>query len=294
MKKKRKPLTRKQRVLRNILIALLLSGLFFILLGFLPGIDVSRYNYVSPKVPEAFDGFKILQISDLHCKEFGENQSKIIAKIKAQKPDIIVFTGDLIDGYHDSIEPAITLVKALAELGVPIYSVTGNHETDNKRFLKEYTKVCDECGIIPLDDKTTANTKNGESINLCGFEWCVPAKYADMPTENKKYVMPFEKPSADTLNILLNHNASVFPYITDQNFDLILAGHLHGGVIRLPFIGGLLNNSHGFGCKYEAGAETIGTTTQITSRGLGDALIPIPRFYNRPEIVVVTLKHAGN
>lgn len=296
MKKPRKKLTKFQRVLRNILVALLMVILFFIIFGLLPGIDVTRYKYVSNKVPKAFDGFKILQISDLHCKEFGKDQEKLIKKIDAQKPDIIVFTGDLIDDYHDSIEPTLKLIRTLAEKDYIMYRVSGNHEPDKRMFERELDKVCTECGVISLDDKITLLERDGETIRLCGFAWCVPAKYADMPTENKKYVLPYPKPDTDMLNILLNHNASVFPYISDLTFDLVLAGHIHGGIIRLPFVGGLIDNTHGinFGCKYEAGVATIGTTTQITSRGLGDAIVPVPRFYNRSEIVVVTLKNTDN
>ncbi len=292
--KRKKKLTKFQRILRDILVGLALAILAFILLGFLPGIDVSRYNYVSAKVPKAFDGFKILQISDLHCQKFGTDQEKLIKKIDAQKPDIIVFTGDLIDDYHDSIEPAVKLIRALAEKEYSMYRVSGNHEPDSRSFEAELDRVCTECGVVDLDDKITELEKDGQSVNLCGFAWCVPARYADMPTSNKKYVLPYPQPSTETLNILLNHNASVFPYISDLSFDLILAGHLHGGVIRLPFIGGLINNNHSFGCEYEAGFSTIGGTTQITSRGLGNAIIPIPRFYNRPELVVVTLKYAAD
>lgn len=295
MKKAKKNLTRKQRILHNILVSLILIFLIFILLGFLPGIDVSRYQYFSDKVPKAFDDFTILQISDLHCEEFGKDQAKLIKKIDAQKPDIIVFTGDLIDNYHDSIEPTVKLIRALAEKDYVMYRVSGNHEPDRHTFKNELDSVCRECGVTDLDDKTITISKGMQSIRLCGFAWCVPAKYADMPTSNKKYVLPYENPDTDMLNILLNHNASVFPYIADLNFNLILAGHLHGGVIRLPFIGGLIDNSHGIslGCKYGAGVTTINACTQITSRGLGDAIIPVPRFYNRPELVVVTLKSTG-
>lgn len=294
MNKANKKSSQKRHTVRNILLWLLVAFLIYILIGLLPGIDVSKYKYESNKVPEAFDGFKILQISDLHCKEFGTDQAKLLKKIEAQKPDIIVLSGDMIDGYHDSIEPSVTFLMKLSKLEIPVFFVNGNHETDKSGFKKKFDEACEKYGVNVINDMKIELTRENETINLYGFDWCVPAKYADMPTENKKFVLPFEMPDTSALNILINHNASVFPYIADIGFDLILAGHLHGGIIRLPFIGGLVNNNHSFGCKYEAGYDTIGTSTQITSRGMGDAIIAVPRFYNRPEIVVVTLKYAEN
>lgn len=261
---------------RKILLITTLVFIFFCIVGFDPRLEVTYYDYSNPKVPASFDNFRIVHISDLHLKNFGSNQSRLLEAIMDYQPDIIVMTGDIVDENHDSLAPLENLLKGISS--IPTYYVSGNHEL-LPEASSQYQTMLDlfsQYGVVNLDDQTETILRENSSIYITGSRW------------RSKYVVNY-LPNADEnyFNILLYHGTDFFPELASFHYDLILSGHVHGGIVRLPFIGGLFSNNGTLFPEYDAGIFSSNYTTMISSRGLGDS--HIPRFYNRPELVCITL-----
>lgn len=243
-------------------------------------LTVSRHSYQSAQVPEAFSGFRIVHISDLHNKSFGKEQSRLLERVAAEAPDIIVITGDIVDSNHFDIQPAMAFASGAAKLA-PVYYVTGNHEIRGGKW-PEVEQALLAAGVVVLDGKTTAISRGGSEIQLIGFGEKEPMTrlFTDAEIIEKN----------DVLQILLAHHPEHFSNYYACGADVIFSGHAHGGQIRLPFIGGLFAPNQGLFPAYTAGAYTQGDATMYVSRGLGNSLFPF-RIGNRPEILSVTLQN---
>ncbi|MBU3110212.1 metallophosphoesterase [Clostridium lacusfryxellense] len=248
------------------------------------GIMVTKIKYSNSKIPNDFDGYTIVQISDLHNKEFGINQSKLLNKTKKAKPDIIVITGDLIDRNHTNIELAMEYISGAVKIA-PVYFVSGNHEKWSGTY-KELSDKLTKAGVTILDNKKVSLDKNNKTITLIGIS--DPAFYPDDYWEGKrlKTLMIGEQ---NNFNILLSHRPELMDLYVDNHVDLAFSGHAHGGQFRLPFIGGLIAPDQGLFPEFTEGNHEKEATSMIVSRGLGNSIIPL-RIFNRPEVVVVTLK----
>ncbi len=269
----------KSKKLKWIILSVLAILIIIILvIGFNNKLQVDEYEYVNSKIPVSFDGYKIVQLSDLHYAEFGENNSELIEIVAELEPDMIVFTGDMIDRDYDDILPStINLVEALTKLA-PVYAVTGNHEKSSP--VKEgLLMVYEYCGVHEITDKQVKIEKDNEAILLTGLDG-YHQRYIKIPKADEDYEEMF--------NILLYHWADRFDELTGYGFDLILSGHIHGGVIRLPCIGGLLGNDKTLFPKYSSGFYQIGDQVMLCNRGLGEA--SVFRFNNRPQVLLLTLK----
>lgn len=269
--------------------------LFFLFLFFLAalifsafwqGLTISRFTISSKKLPEAFDGFRIVQITDLHCTSFGEQQDQLCRKIEMLDPDLIVLTGDMNDQHRLDLEPTRALCAAFSGR-IPIYAVTGNHDLWVSQ--SEFQKLCalyDEYGVILLRGDSAVLSQGDEVIYLHGED--DPAHWGNDTvgylSEHPLSVTP--EPSA--FNILLYHRANAFPVTSTLGFDLVISGHMHGGQVRLPLIGGLVSPTQEFFPDYTAGLYHENGTTMVVGRGLGNA-VSIPRIWNPPEIVCITL-----
>lgn len=252
-------------------------------------IVISNYTHRSRKIPSAFHGYKVLHISDLHNKMFGKNQDYLIKKIKASSPDIIVITGDLIDRRRFDLDTAVCFINKAVDIA-PIYYVSGNHEAWSGKYdqIKQSLK---DAGVLILDDTSLELLKGENSIQLLGLSDpdFLTSNYLD-GTNTKKLELQLKQWSNDiNYKILLSHRPELFSLYIENNIDLIFSGHAHGGQIRLPFLGGLIAPDQGFFPKYTSGPYKNGNTTMFVSRGLGNSIFPF-RVFNRPEIVVVTLK----
>ncbi|UFH64542.1 metallophosphoesterase [Clostridium cadaveris] len=252
-------------------------------------IVISNYTHRSRKIPSAFHGYKILHISDLHNKMFGKNQDYLIKKIKASSPDIIVITGDLIDRRRFDLDTAMCFINKAVDIA-PIYYVSGNHEAWSGKYdqIKQSLK---DAGVLILDDTSLELLKGENSIQLLGLSDpdFLTSNYLD-GTNTKKLELQLKQWSNDiNYKILLSHRPELFSLYIENNIDLIFSGHAHGGQIRLPFLGGLIAPDQGFFPKYTSGPYKNANSTMFVSRGLGNSIFPF-RVFNRPEIVVVTLK----
>ncbi|HZK43448.1 MAG TPA: metallophosphoesterase [Syntrophomonadaceae bacterium] len=259
-------------------------------------IQVSTYNITSNKIPSAFNHFKILQISDLHSNTFGLDNINLIKKVEKINPDIVVMTGDMVDTTDTDFDVFINLATVLSEK-YDVFFIMGNHEqnlvTQKRKFLIEQLK---ETGITVLDNEFVAIDREQETIHLYGM-WFNLRYYRNL-TDKSAEDIQFTPEKMKTIlgecdesiyNILLTHNPLYFNTYADWGSDLTLAGHVHGGMIRIPFIGGLLSPERNLFPKYSAGHYEIGNKNLIVNRGLGNGGFGI-RVFNNPEISVIILE----
>ncbi len=254
---------------------------------------VSNVEIKSPKLPEVFDGYKIVQLSDLHSKSFGNNNEVLIDMIDKESPNIIVMTGDMVTANEKDFTVFYSLVKELTKK-YRVYYVYGNHEGELSLKLKsEITAFLKENGVIVLDNDYISIEKNNEKINLYGL--CYTQKYYSYKGGKKHIITEnYIKNKLGTIdknkyNILLTHNPLFFDAYSGYGFDLTLSGHVHGGLIRLPFIGGILSPERKFFPQYSAGVYEKSNSKLVVSRGLSRGTKGF-RFFNRPDVVSITLK----
>jgi predicted MPP superfamily phosphohydrolase len=280
---------------KKILFALLISLIVSIFIYFVyienNHLTVTHIELATPSLPGEFNGFKILQISDLHNEEFGKANSKLIAKVNEASPDLIVITGDFIDINNYNEPVLISLIDNLIKIS-PIYFVTGNHEISSIKFSHSIEEKLYYRGVKILRNSTDTIEKGGQSITLIGLDDPELARKINnnMNTKvmSKALNNLLNNTNNKTFKILLSHRPEQLPLYSKYNIDIIFSGHAHGGQVRLPFIGGLYVPNQGLFPKYTSGKYTLGNSTMIVSRGLGNSAL-VPRIFNLPEIVVTTL-----
>ena len=232
-------------------------------------LELNRYTISSDRLPEAFDGYRIAHVSDLHNTEMGKDNKKLITMLRESKPDIICITGDIIDSRHTDIEIAMRFVKAAMEIA-PCYYVTGNHEARVSEYDELKTGM-EAVGVVILEDEKTEVGLVNSAITLIGVN--DPSYQTDYLFGDAETVM-LEKLSElhsdeNGFTVLLSHRPELFEVYADNNMDLVLSGHAHGGQFRLPFVGGLVAPNQGLFPKYDAGLYTEENTNMIVSRGIG-------------------------
>lgn len=250
-------------------------------------IVVTHMEYSNSKISSEFNGYKIVQISDLHNKRFGKNQSKLIDKIKECNPDIIIVTGDLVDKRYYNLDVAMEFINNAINIA-PIYYVSGNHEISTEEYEDIKRKLIDS-NVVVLDNESILLNKNEESIKLAGL---LDPSYYDGTNEVRKTKLNEELKKLVTneeFEILLSHRPEILDIYSENNIDLVFTGHAHGGQIRIPFIGAIIAPHQGLFPKYTEGQYTLNNTTMIVSRGLGTSVITV-RIFNKPEIILLELK----
>lgn len=254
-------------------------------------IEVTKMIIKDEHIPETFNNFKIVQISDLHNVEFGEGQKKLLKKINDADPDIIVITGDLIDSIHTDIEKAIKFVEGAIRIA-PVYFVTGNHEAWLEKYEELEVQLI-QTGVIVLDDKAITFERGESILQLIGVN------DPDFILQNEDFDKTnalFDKKLQDMVDmnsnykILLSHRPELIDIYSHNNIDLVFSGHAHGGQFRFPFLGGLVAPNQGLFPEYTEGKYVVDQTEMIVSRGLGNSIIPF-RINNRPEMIIVELNH---
>lgn len=244
----------------------------------------------SEKIPPNFDGYRIVHLSDLHSKSFGNNQSGLIEKVKALKPDLIVFTGDLVDQKNYEEQASLALMKESAKVA-PVYYVTGNHEQHSGKFGSLEEKLKDLGGVNVMRNTQDRIQSGQDEILILGIDDPTMGDASKMETsiteENITTALQgIEK--ENSFKILLSHRPELFSLYAQFDMDLIFSGHAHGGQFRIPFIGGVIAPNQGFFPQYTSGKYENNHSSMIVSRGLGNSVIP-QRILNRPEIIAVTL-----
>ncbi len=244
---------------------------------------VTDYTYSSTEIPSSFDGYRIVQISDLHNKNFGKQPNCLVKKIQKLKPDMIVVTGDIVDSNHTDIETSIAFLEEAVKLA-PCYYINGNHELWLEESVKnDLMSQINDTGTVILNDRiidVIEDDNSKESITLVGLD---DASLLDDTLHSLTNDI-----KNDEFVLLLAHEPQNLMIYSKENVDLILSGHAHGGQIRFPWIGGFVAPDQGFFPKYTEGRHEENNVSVIISRGIGNSIIPI-RIFNRPEIVCVEL-----
>lgn len=242
------------------------------------------------KIPESFNGYKIIHISDLHNKSFGDNQHKLLDNIEEASPNIIVITGDLIDSRNTNIDIALDFINGAVKIA-PTFYVSGNHEARTNLYANLKSRLQDS-GVVVLDNERIELIKDNEVIELIGLldNSFIGTDYYNSNPDIKKVSLAELTEGSHNFKILLSHRPELLSLYADNNVDLVFSGHAHGGQINLPIIGPIIAPGQGFFPKLVEGIHTEKNTTMVISRGLGTSVIPV-RILNNPEIIEVTLKN---
>ena len=268
-----------------IILALIAAAAAFLIKDSREDLEISRYEVASQKLPESFDGFKIVQLSDLHGAEFGEDGMGLVEKVKELEPDIIALTGDFVTDEGD-LAAVKKLAGRLTEL-CPVYFVSGNHEFGSGLAI-EVRNILERAGVKYLSNEYLTISRGEDEILLGGVE--DPLAYADMLSPDE-LAQKMNDAAPDAFKILLGHRNYWMTEYPELPVDLIFCGHAHGGLIRIPGVGGLIGTDRRLFPDFDAGEYNNGRYTLIVSRGLGNS-VSIPRIFNRPEIVCVELSSA--
>ena len=256
-------------------------------------LELNTYTVSSKVLPDAFDGYRIAHISDLHNAELGDSNEKLLSMLREAEPDIIAITGDLIDSRNTNIEVALAFAEEAMKIA-PCYYVTGNHEARVSEY-DELKAGLEAAGVVVLENERTEIELSGEAITILGV---------DDPSFNTDYLFGDSasvvsntlteiSTEDDGFALLLSHRPELFDTYVACGMDLTLSGHAHGGQFRLPFVGGLVAPNQGLFPKYDSGLYTDGGTNMIVSRGIGNSILPF-RFNNRPEVILIELKATAN
>ena len=257
-------------------------------------IKTDAVTYTSAALPASFDGLRIVQLSDLHNREFGENNARLYRAVEQAAPDVIFLTGDLVDEYAEAPVPYARAVGAALSAIAPTYYVTGNHEwAHGNAVVEEIKTALREAGVTVLSNQYVPLERNRETILIAGVD--DPNGYADQRSPADLAAEVYQN-GADPFWLLLAHRNNLFNgRYCRLGADLTFSGHAHGGIWRLPFTDGLVDtNLHllpsftsGF---YRCNDEDCEGAEVFVSRGLGNSPKWAFRLFNRPQVAVITLK----
>ncbi len=277
---------------------------------------ISRDNMYFSNLPSNFENYKILQIADLHSMEFGKDNKDLISAINKLSPDIIFVTGDMFSAselkkddntydrnFDEESLPGFQLLKNLSTKYEIIYT-TGNHEegidsifngTDldlrNRNIDNAYNRYINKLsnlGVKFVDNTYATINKYNQSINVYGIDYNLLDSYANKSISKNSPTLDFlSSVDKNQFNILLSHNPNGAEILQDYGFNLVLSGHVHGGIIRL-FNKGLLDPARKLFPKYDKGVYLVGDTQLFVSTGLGNT--KFMRINNTPELNLITLK----
>ncbi|MDU4862331.1 MAG: metallophosphoesterase [Terrisporobacter othiniensis] len=260
---------------------------------------IKEETLIYKNLPKSLADYKILQITDLHSKEFGTNNEKLINSIKEINPDLILVTGDMFtvsDISIDMNEEELVSYELLSKLATnyKIVYVSGNHEEgkdiiyngddyrtrdrSKNNAYNRYRKKLESLGVTFVENSSLQNYN--DFINIYGV-------YFDS-MEKDEYYQSIDLDKTK-FNIMLCHDPKYFHTFANMGFDLVLSGHVHGGIIRIPLVGGLFSPDRTFFPKYDKGIYKINDSYMNVSTGLGDSILK--RVFNPPEINVIILKN---
>ena len=273
----------------------LVAGVFLILLIGLflywgnTSLQVTYTDLSLSTLPQGFDGCRIVVLSDFHGAEFGDDNAALFGAVEEAAPEWIFLLGDLEDRYRGPVPGYAESVAAGLCAIAPTYYVTGNHEwaIGDVPDLKDRLR---QCGVTVLSNEFVSLERNGDSVILAGID--DPNGYADQKTP-ETLASEIYAAYGDPFWILLAHRNDRFAgQYSLLGADLVISGHGHGGIIRLPFTDGLLSTDRTLFPSFTAGLYPQNGSWLFVTRGLGNSG-PSFRAFNRPEVAVLTL-HKGS
>ena len=251
-------------------------------------LQTTHFDPVFADLPEGFDGCRVAVLGDLHSAYFGEDNQRLLEAVRKARPDYIFLVGDLLDATRAvPADYAARTAAGLAAIALTYY-VTGNHEWA-VGGVPELKDTLGAHGVTVLSNQFTTLERNGDVVVLAGID--DPNGYADQKTPEEVATEIYAS-YGDPFWVLLAHRNNLFaPQYSLLGADLVVSGHGHGGIIRLPFTDGLLSVDRTFFPFYTAGLYEENGSCLFVTRGLGNSG-PTFRLFNRPEVAVVTL-HKG-
>ena len=251
----------------------------------------TEYQIYYSNLPGAFDGYRIVVLADIHGAEFGRDNERLIKRVQQANPDIITIAGDFIDEYGTpslaiQLERAETLVEQLV-LIAPVYFVTGNHDWASNE-LPALKNILERHGATVLQNSYKLLESGSQTIILAGTD--DPNGRFDM-IRPRELVNEIREKQGDGFFIMLEHRNRNLPLYSLLEIDLVISGHAHGGLIRLPFTDGLIGNRFEIFPSHTSGVNQLPGehTKMVVSRGLGSPFLWM-RLFNNPEVVVVELR----
>lgn len=302
-----------KRVIKNVLKTLAVMGVLaaaFIVWGVRSNRTFGEtfYTLYSYKIETPV---RAVLLTDLHEKSFGENNQELLSRIRELKPDLILIAGDVINKKDSDIGYAVSLCQDLAEIA-PVYYGLGNHENEviygselNKDFLDSQTEILGENkedlgplvqntellkqlekdGICVVQNQSVETEIKGNRIEIGGLS----TNLSSFWPYSGQFVYNFSQQEQENYKILLSHRPEpIAQYIAGYPIDLVVSGHNHGGIIRIPRLGGLLSADGGLFPDYDEGMTEWEDMTMVVSRGLGGHGI-VPRICNQPELVIIDI-----
>jgi predicted MPP superfamily phosphohydrolase len=260
-----------------LIAALILAGLTGWLLWGNTALEVNTWVIEHDKIPAAFDGFRIAQVSDLHNAGFWQD---VVEELRQIQPDIIVLTGDLIDSGRTDVDAALAFAGQAAQIA-PCYFVSGNHEAWSSGHWEKLREGLKQSGIVLLENERVRLELGGEHVTTLGL--------SDPSFGGDHARVLGELAAGEGYRILLSHRPERMKLYAEAGVDLVFSGHAHGGQFRIPFLGGVIAPDQGLFPEYDSGLYEQDGTAMLVSRGIGNSIIPL-RICNRPEILVAELK----
>lgn len=257
---------------------------------------IKKYAFQSAKIKK---NTRIVMLSDLHNCRYGEDNALLFEKITEQNPDLILLAGDMITASNrEKMQHTFRFLKKLCET-YPVYYTYGNHEQkilQNREYQKaadNFEKEKESAGIRIFNNEHCFLKDRGISLYglLLDHSYFQRFTTKDMPEEYMDALLG--KPDPDTYCVLIAHNPDYFPEYAKWGADLVLSGHIHGGIIRFPFLGGFISPAVRFFPKYDGGLFRENNTSMVLGRGIGTHA-PKVRLFNPGELVVVDLLTEGN
>lgn len=270
------------------------AGLFMLVMYY----DCNRFVTVEYEIEslKITKGYTFVLLSDLHNKSFGEQNERLLAKIEELAPDGILVAGDMLTAFEKKkkYQVAMDLMRKLGEK-YPVYYGMGNHEHrigieqgEYRQLYETYMENLHQSGIEPLiNERVDLPSVN---INICGLQIdrCYYRKFSRYPMEENYLPDMLGAPQKDRFQILIAHNPEYFEEYAKWGADLTVSGHMHGGLVRLPFFGGVISPRLTLFPHYDGGRFEKDGSVMILSRGLGTHTLPI-RMFNPGELPVIHL-----
>lgn len=255
-------------------------------------LTLDRYEVRTDKVTAPV---RVVQLTDLHNARFGKGNEKLLAQVAAQEPDLILFTGDLVTQQIEDTSVAEELLKKLAQIA-PVYVSLGNHEQGYERnFGTDMTALYEKAGAVVLEFSYEDVEVKGQMLRIGGISgYCVPEQYlhtGEAKIEECAFLKEFQ--ATERCTLLLCHMPACWIRnngISEWDADLVFSGHVHGGQVEIPGVGGVYGPDMGFfpGRLEGLFPSEDGEKTLVLSRGLGNSL-PVPRLNNPPQILVLDI-----
>lgn len=270
--------------LRNMLIRILVLALL-VQVWCCAQFRKDTWEVTSSRIPEAFDGFRVTLLTDIHGTRFGKDSKQLLDAVRTCDPDLIAVSGDLVDRWSRDPRIMEPMLRGLCELA-PVYYVTGNHEWD-RDDTEALLEMVASCGVTVLRGDWIPVERDGRAIIVAGVDDA--NGYAEQATPESMMEEIHDTVVGDPYVMALYHRNTELDRWAALDADLILAGHGHGGVLRLPFVGGVLGVERDFFPDDCFGLYTKGRTTLAVSGGVAGV-----RVWNRPHIPTIVLKSVND